>query len=40
VLPVLAQITARLPSAIARVIATVIPRSLNEPVGLLPSTLR
>src|SRR5215472_11856570 len=40
VLPVDAQITVRAPRAAASVTATVMPRSLNEPVGLLPSTLR
>ncbi len=40
VLPVEAQITALAPAAAATVIATVMPRSLNEPVGLRPSTLR
>ena len=39
VLPVLAQMTARAPRAAAWVIATVMPRSLNDPVGLAPSTL-
>ena len=39
VLPVLAQMTACDPAATAWVIATVIPRSLNDPVGLSPSTL-
>src|ERR687889_554709 len=39
VLPVLAQMTAFDPAATAWVIATVIPRSLNDPVGLSPSTL-
>ena len=37
-LPVDAQITALLPVASAWVMATVMPRSLNEPVGLAPST--
>lgn len=40
VLPVEAQMTACAPSSLARVIAMVIPRSLKEPVGLAPSTLR
>ena len=39
-LPVDAQITPCLPRASASVTATVIPRSLNEPVGFAPSTLR
>jgi len=39
VLPVEAQITASAPSATARETATVIPRSLNEPVGFAPSIL-
>src|SRR6478735_11678843 len=39
VLPVDAQTTAWAPSCLATEIAAVIPRSLNEPVGLLPSTL-
>jgi hypothetical protein len=38
VLPVEAQMTASAPSAIAADTATVIPRSLNEPVGLAPSS--
>ena len=38
--PVDAQITARIPLARAWVTATVIPRSLNDPVGFAPSTLR
>jgi hypothetical protein len=37
VLPVEAQITASAPSPIAALTATVIPRSLNEPVGFAPS---
>ena len=37
VLPVDAQTTAFAPSSIALLIASVIPRSLNEPVGLAPS---
>ena len=40
VFPVLAQMTARLPSCMAQLIAMVMPRSLNDPVGLAPSTLR
>jgi hypothetical protein len=40
VLPVEAQMTAFAPSSTALVIAIVMPRSLNEPVGLAPSTLR
>src|SRR5579884_345241 len=40
VFPVLAHTTARLPSSSAFVIASVMPRSLNEPVGLAPSHLR
>src|SRR5674536_130919 len=40
VLPVEAQMTARLPSSTALENATVIPRSLKDPVGLAPSTLR
>src|SRR5664279_176512 len=40
VLPVDAQITALAPRAAAWVSATVIPRSLNDPVGLAPSTFR
>ena len=40
VLPVEAQITAFAPSSTALVMAIVMPRSLNEPVGLAPSTLR
>ncbi len=35
-----AQITAVAPSSTALVMAMVIPRSLNEPVGLTPSYLR
>jgi hypothetical protein len=38
VFPVDAQITALAPSSAALDIAIVIPRSLNDPVGLLPST--
>ena len=40
VLPVEAQMTVLAPRAAASVTATVMPRSLNEPVGLPPSTLR
>src|SRR5215469_12111178 len=40
VLPVDAQMTALAPCAAATVIAVVIPRSLKDPVGLSPSTLR
>src|ERR1035437_8364953 len=40
VLPVEAQTTALAPSSAALEIATVIPRSLNEPVGLDPSTFK
>ena len=40
VLPVEAQMTAREPVSSALEMATVIPRSLNEPVGLNPSHLR
>jgi hypothetical protein len=40
VLPVEAQITVRAPRPAAMLIATVMPRSLNEPVGLPASTLR
>ena len=39
-LPVEAQMTALAPSSTALEMATVMPRSLNEPVGLAPSTLR
>ena len=39
-LPVEAQITAFAPWAAATVIAVVMPRSLNDPVGLRPSTFR
>src|SRR4051794_26832013 len=39
VLPVDAQTTACAPSDSAQEIAAVMPRSLNEPVGLSPSTL-
>ena len=38
-LPVEAQITASAPSRTAADTAQVIPRSLNEPVGLAPSSL-
>ena len=37
VFPVDAQTTAFAPSSIALLIASVIPRSLNDPVGLAPS---
>src|SRR5215472_17108720 len=40
VFPVEAQMTAFAPRAAAMLTATVMPRSLNEPVGLTPSTLR
>ena len=40
VLPVDAQITVLAPRLAASVTATVMPRSLNDPVGLTPSTLR
>ena len=39
VLPVDAQMTALAPSSAALEIAIVMPRSLNDPVGLAPSTL-
>jgi hypothetical protein len=39
VFPVEAQINARAPRSIALETATVIPRSLNDPVGLSPSFL-
>ncbi len=39
-LPVDAQITPFAPPASAAVTAIVMPRSLNEPVGFAPSTLR
>src|SRR3712207_1527688 len=39
VLPVDAQTTAWAPDPAATLTATVIPRSLNDPVGLAPSTL-
>ena len=39
-LPVDAQITALAPLPAAMLMATVMPRSLNEPVGFAPSTLR
>ncbi len=38
-LPVEAHSTARAPSSSALDTATVMPRSLNDPVGLAPSTL-
>ena len=38
-LPVEAQTTASAPSALAADTATVMPRSLNDPVGLAPSSL-
>ena len=38
--PVDAQITALAPAPAATLMATVMPRSLNDPVGLPPSTLR
>ena len=40
VFPVEAQTTAHAPASNARLTATVIPRSLKEPVGLAPSTFR
>ena len=40
VLPVEAQMTAREPASTALLIASVIPRSLKDPVGLKPSHLR
>ena len=40
VLPVEAQMIARAPSSSAFATATTMPRSLNEPVGFWPSTLR
>ena len=40
VLPVEAQTIARAPASAALATATTIPRSLNEPVGFWPSTLR
>jgi hypothetical protein len=40
VLPVEAQTTALAPSSTALEMARVIPRSLKEPVGLVPSNLR
>jgi len=40
VFPVDAQMMAFEPSSTARVTATVMPRSLNEPVGFDPSTFR
>ena len=39
-LPVDAQMTAFAPSSAALEMAMVMPRSLNEPVGFAPSTLR
>ena len=39
-LPVEAQMIARLPSSIAFATATTMPRSLNDPVGLRPSNLK
>ena len=36
----LAQMTAWLPASTALLMAIVMPRSLNEPVGLAPSTFR
>jgi hypothetical protein len=39
VLPVDAQMTASAPSDTAALTATVIPRSLKEPVGFAPSSL-
>ena len=39
-LPVEAQMTAFAPASAALEIAIVMPRSLNEPVGLAPSTFR
>jgi hypothetical protein len=40
VFPVDAQITASAPSPIAALTATVMPRSLNDPVGFAPSSFR
>jgi hypothetical protein len=40
VLPVEAQMMAVAPRAAAMLTATVMPRSLNDPVGLAPSTFR
>ena len=40
VFPVDAQITAFAPTSAALEIATVIPRSLKDPVGLAPSTFK
>ena len=40
VFPVEAQITASAPRPLARETATVIPRSLKDPVGFSPSNLR
>ena len=39
-LPVEAQMTACAPASLALEIAIVMPRSLKDPVGLAPSTLR
>ena len=39
-LPVEAHMTALLPSSSALAMATTIPRSLKEPVGLQPSSLK
>ncbi len=39
-LPVEAQIATRAPSPSALLTATVMPRSLNEPVGLAPSNFK
>src|SRR5450756_1489742 len=39
VLPVEAQMSARAPWCLAQLTATVMPRSLNEPVGFSPSCL-
>ena len=39
-MPVEAHIMALVPSSNALAIATTIPRSLNEPVGLQPSSLK
>ena len=40
VLPVEAHTIARAPASAALATATTMPRSLNEPVGFWPSTLR
>ena len=40
VFPVEAQTQTRLPDATARLIATVIPRSLNDAVGFIPSNFK